>query len=282
MPTRFIAEPIAAGFIAELGESPLWEPDVGIRWLDIDGQRLFTVDLAGQQHERALHTRVTAIELMTERNLLAVTNDGFAVLDPEVGRLQPLAKVDRPDGVAMNDAAIDPQGRCWVGSAVRDGSRRGELYRFDGTSVTTQVKNIGMSNGIDWSPDGATMYHVDTAAGTITAYDYDGASGELGHSRLLRTVPKDVGLPDGMAVDRDGNLWVALWGAGQVCCLDQHHGHTIGIVEVPASCTTSCVFGGPDMSTMYITTAQPPAGGMLHAIELPVQGQPPRRFSAST
>lgn len=282
MPIRYAAEPAPSDAVSELGESPLWDDDTGIRWLDVDRRRLHTLDLDGQQLAVTLSTRVTAIELTTERGLLAVIDEGFGVLEPTTGNVEVFADVPRATGVSMNDGAIDPVGRCWAGSAVRDDSKRGMLYRLDGTTITEQAQHIGMSNGIDWSPDGQTMYHVDTAAGTVASYEYDSTCGELGAGRVLRSVPVDVGLPDGLTVDIEGNVWVALWGVGQVWCLDPDSGQTTAIIDVPAPCTTSCTFGGPELTTVYITTAQPPAGGRLYTVDLPISGQPPRRFGSVT
>lgn len=274
----------AADVIAELGESPLWDVEIGLRWLDVEKRRMFTLGLDGRIAGLDLSATVMAVELALRRELLAVTSRGFSWLDPETGRIDQIHAVLSDHDVSMNDGAIDPHGRCWAGSAVRDGSKRGALHRLAKGSVTTEVRQIGMSNGIGWSPTGERMYHVDTAAGTITVWWYDVVTGKITRPRVLRTVPTEVGLPDGLTVDAAGGVWLALWGAGRIWRLDPRTGETTSVVDVPTPYTTSCEFGGPDLSALYITTAnysEPPGGGLLYVVDLPVRGQKPRRFGAA-
>lgn len=274
----------AATLRAELGESPLWDGAAGLRWLDVPGRRLHTLDQAGRETSVDLPETVTAVELGPARALLAVTSTGFGWLDPDSGRLDPVARVVSDPGVSMNDAGIDARGRCWAGSAVRDDTWRGALYRLEGTSVTSHAGRLGMSNGIDFSPAGDVLYHVDSAAGTLSAWDYDLAGGRLGAARVLVRVATDAGLPDGLTVDADGNVWLAVWGAGQVRRLDPATGQTTAVVEVPTPYTTSCAFGGPNLSVLYVTTANhhsPRGGGLLYAADVPARGLPPRRFAGA-
>lgn len=275
------AVPVAGGPSAQLGESPLWDAEVGLRWLDVEGRRLFTLGLDGRETSVALHSTVTAVELGPGQGLIAVTRTGFGWLNPENGLIHQVLNVISDETMTMNDGAIDAYGRCWAGSAARDGNWRGVLYRLAGSTVTTQVEKLGMSNGIDWSPSGDVLYHVDSTAGTVKAWAYDLTFGELGAERVLRVVPESVGLPDGLTVDADGNIWVAIWGAGQVWRLDSRTGETTAIVKARAQRTTSCAFGGPDLSTLYITTAadgDSPGGGLLYAVDVPVRGRNPYRF----
>ncbi|OLF07403.1 hypothetical protein BLA60_27985 [Actinophytocola xinjiangensis] len=264
---------------AELGESPLWDTGVGLRWLDVPGRALHTIGLDGGESVVALPETVSAVEPTTGATLLAVTATGFALLDPDTGALTPFAAAVSQDGVAMNDAAVDPSGRCWAGSAVRDDSFRGALYRLDEHSVTMCEGGLGMSNGIDWSPSGTVMYHVDSAVGELRAHAYDPATGDLGGRRVLRTVPATVGLPDGLTVARDGGVWLAVWGAGQVWRLDPDTGETTEIVAVPTPHPTSCAFGGPDLGTLHVTTARP--GGHVYAADVPAVGRLPHRFAGA-
>jgi sugar lactone lactonase YvrE len=274
------ARPIS-DVVSELGESPLWDREAGLRWLDVPGRRLHTLSEDGQPTCVVLPEIATAIELTTGADLLAVTRTGFGWLDPETGEIDQFARtVGEP--VSMNDGAIDARGRCWAGSAGRDDSRQGALYRLEGSAVTTHLNKLAMSNGIDWSPAGDELYHVDSTAGTLTVWEYQLDAGELGMPRLLRQVPKETGLPDGLTVDENGDIWLAVWGSGQVWRLDPESGETTAVVEVPTPCPTSCVFGGPELSTLYITSANhhdPPGGGLLYAADVPARGRHPHRFS---
>lgn len=280
---RLKAEPVTTE-PAELGESPLWDGSGVLRWLDISGRRLFALERDGTEHSVELSTTVTAIEASGHDDLFAVMRTGFGWVSPQTGRVEQRITILAEDGLTMNDAGIDPAGRCWAGSAVEDDSRRGVLYRVSAQGVTKHLKHLGMSNGIDWSPTGDVLYHVDSAAGTLTAWDYDLALGELGESRVLLCVPSEIGLPDGITVDADGNIWLALWGPGQVWRIDARSGSVTAIIDVPTPCTTSCAFGGDDLSTLYITTAnyqQPPGGGLLYAVDVPAQGLMPHPFSGT-
>lgn len=280
------AAPVAT-LRAQLGESPLWDAKVGLRWLDVPGQRLATLGADGREYSVPLSSRVTAIELGPAQCLLAVTTNGFGWLDPDSGAIERVLTILGDATLSMNDAAVDARGRCWTGSAlsdIDDRSGRGELYCLEGARPTVQARDIGMSNGIDWSPDSDVFYHVDSIAGTLTAWEYDLPAGRLGASRVLRSVPRELGLPDGLAVDTQGNVWLAVWGPGEVWRLDPKSGRTTAVIKVPTPCTTSCAFGGDDLSTLYITTAnynEPPGGGLLYAAKVPAQGRQPHRFSGT-
>ncbi len=280
---RSVTASAVADARAVLGESPLWDEVAGLRWLDITGHRLFTLNPSGHIHSVGLSHRVTAIGLgPDDHRLFAVTTRGFGWLDPRDGDVLEHVSLDlRPDAT-MNDGAIDPHGRCWAGSATYDGARRSHLFRLAGTTVHAVVDGIGMSNGIDWSPSGSTMYHVDSTSGTVAAWRYDQSTGQVGEHRVLRTVPPSVGKPDGLTVDADGYLWLAVWGAGQVWRIDPADGRIVLLVSVPTPLTTSCVLGGRTLDTLYITTAAgegDPSSGLLYASNVPARGRRPNRFS---
>ena len=167
----------------------MWDEAVGLRWLDVDGRRLFTL-AEGVATCVVLAERVSAVELTAGRELLAVVADGFAMLDPDTGSVLSLARAVAERTATMNDAGVDPHGRCWAGSAVGDDSYAGALYCLEAGTVTVHVDGLGMSNGIDFSPRGDVLYHVDSTAGTLRAWEYDVASGRLGDSRILLQVPE--------------------------------------------------------------------------------------------
>jgi sugar lactone lactonase YvrE len=161
-----------------------------------------------------------------------------------------------PAGTRMNDGACDPQGRFWAGT-VADDQREGggALYRLDRSGrVELVLDRLTISNGIGWSPDGTTMYLVDSGPRVVHAFDFDGARGDVSRQRELVSVPDDVGAPDGMTVDAAGDLWVAIYGAGQVRRYSPE-GTLREVYDVPAAQSTSCGFGGPGLHRLYVTTA---------------------------
>lgn len=265
-----------------LGESPLWAPGRGLYWLDVLGQQL--CQLAGDVvRVTTLNLQVSAVELGPAEALLAVVPEhGFGRLDAASGVVDALVAAPLVGSARMNDGAIDPLGRCWAGSATHDDSRVGQLYRLADGQVTTHVSGIGMSNGLDWSPDGRTLYHADSLAGTVTAYLYDVATGALADGRVVLQVWREVGLPDGLTVDTEGAVWVAMWGPGEVWRVDPHSGERLAVVHVPTPNTTSCAFGGEQLDILYITTAHAdadPRSGRLYQARVGQQGMPPRRYA---
>lgn len=270
---------------AELGESPLWDSSHGLRWVDVAGGHLYSLDDRGKESSISLSRRVTCIELGPQGTLVAASQAGFARVDPVTGTVTPLIDVVDGQKVTMNDGAVDPVGRLWAGSAVRDDSRAGGLFNYNGKEVIQRLEDVGMSNGIGWSPEGDTMYHVDSAEGTLTAWEFDPAAGTLGTQTELLRISRAVGTPDGLDVDAGGDIWLAVWGPGQVWRIDATTGMILDVVSVPTPCATSCAFGGDTMSTLFITTAnyqEPPGGGLVYAVEVHARGQTPRCYEGET
>jgi sugar lactone lactonase YvrE len=204
--------------------------------------------------------------------------DGFAAFDPANGQLTLIAdpEADLPDN-RFNDGKCDPAGRFWAGTmAYSNQTTQGSLYRLDpDLSVHKMLGEIGIANGIVWSLDNQIMYYIDSVANTVRAFDYELATGNISNGRVvIRT--DGLGLPDGMAIDAEGMLWVAHFGGSCVRRWNPHTGQVIGVIELPASQITACAFGGPDLATLYITSAaiglddadlqrEPHAGGLFMA-----------------
>jgi sugar lactone lactonase YvrE len=185
---------------------------------------------------------------------LLAANRGFAYLSAD-GSLRPLADV-APAGTRMNDAACDPQGRFWAGTLADDHhAGGGALYRLDRDGHTElMLDGLTISNGLGWSPDGATMYLTDSGLGVIHAFTFEPERGTISSGRRLITVAEDVGAPDGLTVDAAGHLWVAIYGGGRV-----HRYTADGVLRealhVPAVETTACAFAGSGLHRLYVTTA---------------------------
>ena len=186
----------------------------------------------------------------------------------------------------MNDGACDAQGRFWAGTIAYDESPgAGTLYRLelDG-SCTTVLSGLTISNGIGWSPDGATMFLADSGTSRVDAFDFDASSGDISRRRTIVAIQEPGVAPDGLTVDEDGGIWVALWGGGAVRRY-RPDGALLTVVPLPVDRPTSCVFGGPDRSTLFVTTArqglddealsrQPHAGRVFRIEGLGVRGAP--------
>lgn len=187
--------------------------------------------------------------------------------------------------IHLNDGAVDPRGRFWIGSMANDAAvGRAALFRFDPRGgLRTILEGLTISNGIAWSPTGDTMYHVDSGPGTIRAFDV-GGDGEISHMRAFAQF--DVareGTPDGICIDENGGMWVAVWGGYEV----RHYspeGELVGRIRVDTAQPSSCALGGANGTTLYITTAQEdlstaqlaaePHAGRLFCAEVGVRGLP--------
>jgi sugar lactone lactonase YvrE len=271
---------------AMVGEGPVWDPRIGaIVWVDIPNRHVFTTDpLDGSTQRRELEVAVGVVLPRASGGYVAALQDGFYTL-PAEGEPELIAPVEANDpATRMNDGEIDPQGRFWAGTmgwhAEPD---QGALYRLDtdGT-VTRMVEGVTISNGLGWSPDGTTMYYVDTPTLRIDRFDFDPVSGDIANRREFVTVRTGGGRPDGLTVDSEGAVWVATWpGYGVHRYLPD--GTLDAIIPLPVSNVSSIELGGPDLRDAYITTAwellseeehaaQPLAGSLFHT-RVEVAGQ---------
>jgi sugar lactone lactonase YvrE len=275
----------------ELGESPLWMPDQSqLAWLDIIGQRLYRLHPAdGTIRVTVLPEMITAIGLCTATELIASTRVGFGMLDPDTGAVRHLGPaLIEHSAERMNDGAVAPDGSFWAGSqAPEDRAGSGSVWRIDATGTTTrQISGVTISNGIDWFPrDSQSMLYVDSASGGVDLCAIADDQTVTSRHRLI-DIDETDGEPDGLTIDEGGNAWVAIWGAGEVRSYDSS-GRLHEVVLLPARNVSSCIFGGPDRRTLYITSARQdlerpgPLDGCLYACRMPQRGQAPRRFQTA-
>ena len=241
----------------------------GIRWDDRRGELLAVDILAGRVargllRKDGLIERVGVYQLPGTVGMIApIQGDdgwvlgagrGFVHLALD-GTQRTIAQV-APAGTRMNDGACDPQGRFWGGTLADDHhTGGGALYRLDRTGQTEVVlEDLTISNGIGWSPDGRTMYLVDSGPRVVHAFTFDGDRGTISAGRVLVTVPEDIGAPDGMTVDAAGDLWVAIYGGGRVNRYAPD-GSLRDVYPIPARECTCCAFGGPGLHRLFVTTA---------------------------
>lgn len=273
---------------AVLGEGPTWDDRTGtLLWVDILARRVHAYDPAtGADTVIETPQHVGAAKPRAGGGLVLNLRDGVGLLD-EAGDLRWL--VEWPvEGRRGNDAAVDAAGRLWAGTMAYD-ARPGEgrLNRVDPDgSYLTVLDDVTISNGIGWSPDGSLMYYVDTPLRRIDVFDVDPDTGLPTARRTLAAVTR--GQPDGLTVDADGCVWVALWDGGAVHRYTPR-GDLDRVIDLPASRITACAFGGPDLSDLYITSASvdlpeavlagQPAAGALFVVPGAGVGLPTSRFA---
>jgi sugar lactone lactonase YvrE len=223
-----------------------------------------------------------------DQGWLLAAGRGFVHLSVD-GSLRPLADDVAPAGTRMNDAACDPQGRFWAGTLADDHhAGGGALYRLDRNGQTElMLDGLTISNGLGWSPDGATMYLVDTGPRVVHAFTFDAERGTISDGRVLITVAEELGGPDGMTVDADGDLWVAIYGGGRVHRYSPE-GALRQVLVVPAKQSTSCAFAGPGLRWLYVTTATEawsdeqrraePTAGLVYRFDTDATGRPAAPF----
>ncbi|WP_406207595.1 SMP-30/gluconolactonase/LRE family protein [Kitasatospora sp. NBC_01560] len=254
------AEPVADTPHLALGEGPVWDTAARrLHWIGIPDRRVLTLDPSdGRVTVTELDVVPGALMTGPDGPPVLATERGFELLDFATGRTELLAPVeaDRPDR-RMNDGGRDPYGRPVAGTMLRSEPwEPGPLYRLerDGT-VRPVLDGLSVPNGIAW-PEPDRLWHIDSPTRRIDLYEYP-EHGPVGRRIRSLDVSHLPGLPDGMCLDADGNLWVAFWGGAAVHCLSTD-GAVLATVELPVPRATSCAFGGPDLRTLWITTARTP------------------------
>ena len=265
--------------LAELGEGPFWDAgDSTLYWVDSPAGRVHRLDSGGGHAQWEAGLPVGAAASRASGGLMLAAGDGFAALDPATGVVSPLVTAEHgKPGNRMNDGACDRAGRFYAGTmAIDETPGHGALYRLDPDhSVTRLLTGIGVSNGIGWSPDEQLMYYVDSLAYSLDVFDYDAATGDISGRRALVSIGSGEVMPDGLAVDADGSVWVAVWG-GSVVQRYSPAGQLTGEVRLPAVQVTCPAFAGQDLDQLYITTAAGPGslGGALFSCPAGVPGLP--------
>ncbi len=264
----------------ELGEGPTWDaPRQRLLWLDVDGLVLHQLDAAGRHTATSIDRRVSAVVPDVDGQLVAVAGLSVARID-EFGRLGKTIATLPPDGDGLaNDARCDPMGRLWVGTVDRSGEQQAGLFCVaDDGSVKKVRSDITLSNGIDWSPDGRVCHYVDSLAHRVDTIHLDTEGLPIWSEPLVHI----DSTPDGLSVDAEGAVWVALWDGGAIHRYTPQ-GRLDRVVEVPGGFITSCAFGGPELTTLFITTARgglpehelraQPHAGALFALDVGVSGR---------
>ena len=277
----------------QLGESPTWvASEAALYWIDIAACALHRLHPAsGVHHSWPLPAEPGCIAACSDGGLIVAMRSGLAWFDPHNGALTPIA--DAPYDISklrFNDGRCDSAGRLWVGTLYEPRDQPlAALYRVERGVIGDSGKRVTVSNGVAFSPDGSILYHADTNAHAIHAYDFDPALGTLGAGRLFkqfadeRLAPDYGGRPDGAAVDSEGAYWCAMYEGGRLLRLAPN-GDVLREIRLPVRCPTMMAFGDDDLRTLYVTTSRHnrpatelqhyPLSGYILSLRIDVPGRP--------
>ncbi|MED5618000.1 SMP-30/gluconolactonase/LRE family protein [Ideonella sp. BN130291] len=284
---------------ALLGEGLCWSPALqALYWVDIHGHRLMRWHVAtGERREWRFGESISAVaERANGRGLVVALHKGPAFFDPETGDLQRLHEPEpHHPGNRFNDGKCDRHGRFWAGSMdTACQAPTGSLYCLHAEGQHTRLRcawpaNFAVVNGPAWSLDGRTVWVNETARGVVHVARFEPETGELGEQRPWLRFAKGDGYPDGMTVDARGRLWIAHWAGACVTCHAPDDGRELARLTLPTSNVTNVIFGGPDLRTLYITTAagelsdeqraSQPLAGALFTATTDAQGLPTALFA---
>jgi sugar lactone lactonase YvrE len=270
--------------VAYHGEGPVWsERWGGLRWVDMLAGDILSLAPDGAIDRRHVAGVAAALRPRTRGGAVIGVERGFALEEPD-GTVRPLDEIWSDDSVRMNEGGCDPDGRFYCGSMAYDQAPgAASLYRLDpDLSVHVVLEGVTVSNGLEWSPDSSRAYYNDTATHQVALFDYDRESGLTGRRVFADTAPAR---PDGLTVDSEGGVWVALSNAGAVRRYTPD-GRLDEVVEVAARKTTACAFGGQALDELFITTSREglepgddPLAGSLFRVVPGVTGLPVREFA---
>lgn len=277
---------------ATLGEGAIWHPTENkLYWIDIEGQQLYIYDPeTGINESYNMEARIGTVVPIAAEGVLVALQNGIHSFDVNSGQLTLINQPLTDPEIRFNDGKCDPAGRFWVGSMhLKQTEGKASMYRMDSDgSVHTMFDSATISNGLAWSSDKTKMYYVDSPLHRVDVFDYDNATGNISNRRTAIRIPDDLGDPDGMCIDANDTLWIALWGSNAVGRFDPINGKLLEKVKVPAPQISSCTFGGEQLDTLYITSAREnmsetqltehPSSGGLFAVKTPYKGVPAHLF----
>ena len=276
----------------EHGEGIIWEEkEQRLYWVDIHQGKYYKANTESLAVESFQIDQPLGVLAVREKGgTVMAVRDGFAFFDEENSKFQLIEPSPEQDNekVRFNDGAVSPDGRFFAGTMEWNGKEQiAKLFRLDPDLTWKEVeKDIWISNGIGWNMAGNTMFYIDTLQQAVFAYDYDQATGDISNKRTHIKL-EDYEFPDGMCLDSDDGFWIAFWGIGKIIHFDKD-GHRIEEVVVPVIHPTSCCFGGPNLTTLYISTSQValseeekklhPLAGQIFVFETNVKGKIEPKF----
>ena len=268
---------IAVRANAKLAEGPRWDAATGrLLWVDIEGGELHVLE-SGEDRAIGLDAMVGVAAPTSSGAVLVALADRLALVDLADESVRTLVRLPHGPALRSNDGACDAAGRFWIGTMGLDETPgAGALYRFDGR-LERVLDEVTLSNGIGWTRDDTRMYYIDSPVQRVDIFDFEVASGRIDDRRPFVSIDESEGIPDGLTVDDEGGVWVALYGGSCVHRYDES-GRLDAVLEVPALNVTSCCFGGDDGRSLFVTTAAP--DGNVYVTQPGVSGPPAHVFHA--
>ena len=266
---------IAVRANAKLAEGPRWDAATRrLLWVDIEGCELHILE---SEEDRAigLDAMVGAAAPTSSGAVLVALADRLALVDLADESVRTLVRLPHGSALRSNDGACDAAGRFWIGTMGLDQTPgAGALYRYDGR-LQRVLDEVTLSNGIGWTRDDTRMYYIDSPVQRVDIFDFELVSGRVDDRRPFVSIDESEGIPDGLTVDDEGGVWVALYGGSCVHRYDES-GHLDAVLAVPAENVTSCCFGGDDGRSLFVTTAAP--DGNVYVTQPGVSGPPAHVF----
>jgi sugar lactone lactonase YvrE len=268
---------VACNQVMKLGEGPLWHPqEQCLYWVDIVSARLYRLDPEKDEVTQfKMPSEIGCVAWRAQGGLVAALRDRFVFINTSSGQITNIAApLTAQDGdVMFNDGKCDRQGRFWAGTKDQEETASiASIYCLDAQqAVQKKLSGFTVSNGIAWSLDNRTLYICDSPQGAIYQYDFDPLHGHIGDCRLFARVAAAEGYPDGLTVDREGYLWNCHWDGWRITRY-KPSGEIDSVLSMPVPRPTSCCFGGPDLKTLYVTSA---SLGLSRAVleDAPLSGQ---------
>lgn len=279
---------------AHLGEGPVWdEIHQQLWWVDILSGKLHRYDPSTAKNNSIdLGEHIGAAVLRKNGGLILALKSGIYFFNEKTGEKTPVADPEShlPEN-RFNDGKCDPSGRFWAGTlSCNLEQEAGSLYCLkSGLTVEKKLGGITISNGLSWNSRGDRFFFIDTPTGNISSFQYDKESGDITNRSIIIHIDEKTGYPDGMTIDAEDKLWVALYGGGKIVRINPENGEVEFEVRLPVPKPTSCTFGGKDLNELYITTCREymspedlkkyPQSGSLFRVKLPFRGLPVNRFA---
>ncbi|MBJ6367191.1 SMP-30/gluconolactonase/LRE family protein [Snuella sedimenti] len=278
---------------AILGEGPIWiNSSQELLWVDISKGEVHATNITTKKDKIIYQgDKASAIIPISDKEFLISDTNKLILVNTATGAANEYTSIlFETKNIRFNDGKADPNGNLWIGTMEMDiKPNKGALYRVDSNKEMKKcVSKVTISNGITWSLDKKTMYYIDTVKQGVYAFNFDENS-NISNQRMVITIPLELGAPDGMTIDNQGNLWIALWGGACVTCWNPKSGQLLKKINVDAPLVTSCTFGGKNMNTLFITTAKEglsasdlekyPNSGSIFTIKTEVNGFKPNYYT---